>query len=107
VTRGQREGRDLEPRPPNPAGVNGKLILTIRGAIAGFEREMMLERQRERVKAAKKAARYKGRALTRGSRLGRSAGSRRRGWAGLGSRCGWRRGAVDLAVAGERLVART
>lgn len=39
----------------------GKLMLTILGAIAQFEREMMLERQREGVIRAKAAGKYKGR----------------------------------------------
>lgn len=39
----------------------GKLMLTMLGAIAQFEREMMLERQREGIAKAKSAGRYKGR----------------------------------------------
>ena len=39
----------------------GKLMLTILGGIAQFEREMMLERQREDVAKAKAAGKYKGR----------------------------------------------
>jgi DNA invertase Pin-like site-specific DNA recombinase len=39
----------------------GKLMLTVLGAVAQFEREMMLERQREGVARAKAAGRYKGR----------------------------------------------
>lgn len=39
----------------------GKLMLTVLGAIAQFEREMMLERQREGVIRAKAAGKYKGR----------------------------------------------
>lgn len=42
----------------------GKLMLTMLGAIAEFEREMMLERQREGVAAAKEAGKYKGRQPT-------------------------------------------
>jgi DNA invertase Pin-like site-specific DNA recombinase len=45
----------------DPSSVNGKLILTVLGAIAAFEREMMLERQREGIAAAKAAGKYKGR----------------------------------------------
>jgi DNA invertase Pin-like site-specific DNA recombinase len=45
----------------DPSSVNGKLILTVLGAIASFEREMMLERQREGIAAAKAAGKYKGR----------------------------------------------
>lgn len=39
----------------------GKLILTVLGGIAQFEREIMLERQREGVYKAKAAGKYKGR----------------------------------------------
>src|SRR6185436_7941430 len=38
----------------------GKLMTTVLGAIAAFEREMMLERQREGIAAAKAAGKYKG-----------------------------------------------
>jgi DNA invertase Pin-like site-specific DNA recombinase len=39
----------------------GKLILTIFAGFAQFEREMMLERQREGIAKAQKEGRYKGR----------------------------------------------
>lgn len=42
----------------------GRLILTILGGIGQFEREMMLERQREGIARAKAAGKYKGRAPT-------------------------------------------
>ena len=42
----------------------GKLLLTMIGAIAQFEREHMLERQREGIAKAKSEGRYKGRAPT-------------------------------------------
>jgi len=42
----------------------GKLMLTMLGAIAQFEREMMLERQREGIAKAKGEGKYKGRAPT-------------------------------------------
>jgi DNA invertase Pin-like site-specific DNA recombinase len=48
----------------DPGSVNGKLILTVLGAIAAFEREMMLERQRDGIAAAKAAGKYKGRKPT-------------------------------------------
>jgi len=38
----------------------GKLMLTVMGAIAAFERELLLERQREGIKAAKQAGKYLG-----------------------------------------------
>jgi DNA invertase Pin-like site-specific DNA recombinase len=42
----------------------GKLMLTMMGAIAQFERELMLERQREGVAKAKADGKYKGRVPT-------------------------------------------
>lgn len=46
------------------ATATGKMMLTIIGAIAEFERGVMLERQREGIAAARQAGRYKGRAPT-------------------------------------------
>ncbi len=40
---------------------SGKLMLTVLGAIAQFEREMMLERQGAGIAKAKSEGRYKGR----------------------------------------------
>ena len=42
----------------------GKLMLTILGGVAQFEREIMLERQREGIAKAKAQGKYKGRAPT-------------------------------------------
>jgi DNA invertase Pin-like site-specific DNA recombinase len=42
----------------------GALLLTMVGAVAQFERDMMLERQREGIAKAKSEGRYKGRAPT-------------------------------------------
>ena len=42
----------------------GRLILTVLGGIGQFEREMMLERQREGIQRAKLEGKYKGRAPT-------------------------------------------
>jgi len=42
----------------------GKLMLTILGGIAAFERDLMLERQREGIAKAKGEGKYKGRAPT-------------------------------------------
>jgi len=42
----------------------GKLMLTMLAAVATFEREIMLERQREGIAAAKAAGKYKGRKAT-------------------------------------------
>lgn len=48
----------------NTATPTGKLMLTMIGAIATFEREMMLERQAEGIAFAKLKGRYKGRKPT-------------------------------------------
>jgi DNA invertase Pin-like site-specific DNA recombinase len=42
----------------------GKLMLTVLGAVAEFERDIMLTRQREGIAKAKKEGRYRGRAPT-------------------------------------------
>ena len=42
----------------------GRLVLTVLGGIAEFEREIMLERQREGIAKAKAAGKYKGRKPT-------------------------------------------
>jgi DNA invertase Pin-like site-specific DNA recombinase len=46
----------------------GRLMFNMLGAIAQFERELMLERQREGVAKAKAEGKYKGRAPTAGLR---------------------------------------
>lgn len=43
---------------------NGKLMLTVLGAVAEFEREIMLERQREGIAKAKADGKFKGRQPT-------------------------------------------
>jgi len=48
----------------------GKLILTVLGGIAEFEREIMLERQREGIAKAKAAGKYKGRKPTARAKRG-------------------------------------
>jgi DNA invertase Pin-like site-specific DNA recombinase len=45
-------------------GATGRLILNVFAAFAQFEREMMLERQREGIAKAKAAGKYKGRKPT-------------------------------------------
>ena len=42
----------------------GRLMVNLLGSIAQFEREVMLERQREGIAKAKAAGKYKGRAPT-------------------------------------------
>ena len=51
------------------ATATGRLMLTLIGAIAQFERELMLERQREGIAKAKAAGRYRGRAPTARAKL--------------------------------------
>lgn len=48
----------------------GKLMLTIMGGVAEFEREIMLERQREGIAKAKAAGKYKGRQPTAQAKAG-------------------------------------
>lgn len=49
---------------------SGKLILNIFGAVAQFEREIMLERQREGIAKAKAEGKYKGRKPTARAKTG-------------------------------------
>ena len=49
---------------PALTGPTGKLMLSVIGAVAEFERAIMLERQREGIASAKAAGRYKGRPPT-------------------------------------------
>jgi DNA invertase Pin-like site-specific DNA recombinase len=48
----------------DPSTLTGKLMLNLMGSFAEFEREIMLERQREGVAKAKAAGKYKGRVPT-------------------------------------------
>lgn len=52
-------GGEVDTRSPT-----GRLMVTMLGAIAGFERELMLERQREGIRRAAEEGKYKGRAPT-------------------------------------------
>lgn len=52
-------GAELDTR-----SATGKLMLTMLGAVATFERELMLERQREGIRKAAAEGKYKGRAPT-------------------------------------------
>ena len=47
-----------------PRTATGKLLLTLMGGIASFERDLMLERQRCGIAAAKAAGKYRGRKPT-------------------------------------------
>ncbi len=51
-------------RPLDTGTAIGKLMLAVIGAVGQFEREMMLERQREGIAKAKREGRYKGRVPT-------------------------------------------
>ncbi len=64
----------------------GKLLLTVIGAIGQFEREMMLERQREGIAKARAEGRYKGRKPTARAKADEVKALRRQGF-----------GATDIA----------
>ena len=55
---------DFGGSPVDTASPTGNLMLTMFGAMAQFEREMMLERQREGIAKAKAEGKYKGRMPT-------------------------------------------
>ena len=67
----------------------GRLMLTMIGAIAQFEREIMLERQREGIAAAKAEGRYKGRKPTARAKVTEIRKWRPMAWARVRSRDGW------------------
>ena len=48
----------------DPSNLTGKLILNVISSVAQFEREMMLERQREGIAKAKSEGKHKGRKPT-------------------------------------------
>ncbi len=58
----------------------GKLILSVLGGIAQFEREIMLERQREGIAKAKREGKYKGRKPTARARSTEVLALRDKGW---------------------------
>jgi DNA invertase Pin-like site-specific DNA recombinase len=57
----------------------GRMMMTIVGAIAQFEREMMLERQREGIAKAKADGKYKGRKATARAKTGKVCQLREQG----------------------------
>ena len=59
------DGETLDTR-----GATGRLILNVFAAFAQFEREMMLERQREGIAKAKAAGKYMGRKPTARAKAG-------------------------------------
>lgn len=60
----------------------GKLMLTVLGGIAAFERDLMLERQREGIAKAKAEGKYKGRAPTARARADEVIALRANGYSG-------------------------
>jgi DNA invertase Pin-like site-specific DNA recombinase len=61
---------------------NGRMMLTILGAIAQFEREIMLERQREGIEKARREGKYKGRKPTARAKAQEVLELRRQGMGG-------------------------
>lgn len=60
---------DFGGQPVDTQSPSGKLIITMFGAVAAFERELLLQRQKEGIARAKREGRYKGRAPTARRRL--------------------------------------
>src|SRR5437868_13893512 len=75
----------------------GKLIFTIIGAVGAFERELMLERQREGIAKAKDEGRYRGRKPTARGRATEVKALKADGVrpADIARRCGIGRASVD------------
>ena len=55
---------DMGCKAVDTSNLTGKLILNVMSSVAQFEREMMLERQREGIAKAKSEGKYKGRKPT-------------------------------------------
>jgi DNA invertase Pin-like site-specific DNA recombinase len=64
------------------ATASGRLMLNVLGSVAQFEREVMLERQREGIAKAKSEGKFKGRAPTARVRAMATAGMTRQVTAG-------------------------
>jgi DNA invertase Pin-like site-specific DNA recombinase len=81
----------------------GKLLLTVIGAIGQFEREMMLERQREGIAKAKSEGKYKGRAPTARAKTGeaRALAAQGIGATEIAKRLGIGRASVYRVLAGQ------
>lgn len=62
------------------ATASGKLMLNVLGSVAQFEREMMLERQREGIAKAKSEGKYKGRKPTAATQVERIKALRSEGY---------------------------
>lgn len=80
----------------------GKLMLNILGGVAEFEREMMLERQREGIARAKAAGHYKGRKPTARARHTEIVALRAEGLSmnAIAARLGIGKGSVARAIGG-------
>lgn len=82
----------------------GKLMLTVLGGIAEFERAIMLERQREGIAKAKAAGKYKGRKPTAREKAGEVWGLKDQGVSAveIGKRLGIGRASVYRILGAER-----
>lgn len=82
----------------------GKLMLNILGGVAEFEREMMLERQREGIAKAKAEGRYKGRKPTARARHAEIVALRANGLSmnAIAARLGIGKGSVARAIVASR-----
>ena len=78
----------------------GKLMLNVMGSVAQFEREMMLERQREGIAKAKSEGRYKGRKPTARARADEVLALRAEGLSmdAIAARLGIGKGSVVRAI---------
>ena len=78
----------------------GKLMLNVMGSVAQFEREMMLERQREGIAKAKSEGRYKGRRPTARARADEVLALRAEGLSmdAIAARLGIGKGSVARAI---------
>ena len=85
--------------------LNGKLMMTILGGVAEFERGIMLERQREGIAKAKAAGRYKGRKPTARAKADEVIKLHREGVGAtsIAKRCGIGRASVYRIVKGSAL----
>lgn len=85
------------------ASATGKLLLTVLGGIAEFERQIMLERQREGIAKAKAQGKYKGRKPTAKAKAGevKALHSEGLGATQIAQRLGISRASVYRALAPE------
>lgn len=83
----------------------GKLMLNILGSIAEFERELMLERQREGIARAKAAGKYKGRLPSARAKADRIIALRKdgAGATAIASALGVSRASVYRVLKGQKL----